>query len=60
MKSGYSDEQREEFYDKKDDLIGRVITMQYFRESTNQNGGLSVSFPVFKALREKGKEVSYY
>lgn len=58
--SGFTDEQREYYFEHKDEIIGRVVTIQYFRESKNQNGGLSVSFPVFKTIREEGKEVSYY
>lgn len=58
--SGYSDEQRREFWESREKLIGRVVQVQYFRESQNQDGGLSVSFPVFKMIREIGKEVSYH
>lgn len=28
-------------------------------ETKNQNGGLSLRFPVYKCIREVGKEVSY-
>lgn len=58
--SGYSDVQRLEFWNNRDELIGRVIEVQYFEESSNQDGGLSLRFPVFKQLREEGKEVSYH
>lgn len=58
--SGFSDSERQYFWAHKDELLGRVITIQYFRESTNADGKLSVSFPVFKRLREEGKEASYY
>lgn len=57
--SGFSDVQREEFWSMKDLLIDRVITVQYFEESKNEKGELSLRFPVFKELRELGKEVSY-
>lgn len=56
---GFSDEQRKWFWENKDSLIGRVISVQYFEETQNANGGLSLRFPVFKELREEGKEVSY-
>lgn len=58
--SGYSKEQREEFWKIRDELIGRVIKVKYFEESENSNGLLSLRFPVFIELREKGKEVSYH
>lgn len=56
---GFSDEQRKWFWENKDTLIGRVISVQYFEETQNANGGLSLRFPVFKELRDEGKEVSY-
>lgn len=56
---GFSDEQRKWFWENKDNLIGRVISVQYFEETQNANGVPSLRFPVFKELREEGKEVSY-
>ena len=56
---GYSDFQREEFWINRDELIGRVIEVQYFEESQSQDGNISLRFPVFKELREVGKEISY-
>ncbi|TCJ01142.1 ATP-dependent DNA ligase [Cytobacillus praedii] len=58
--SGFTDHQREEFWNSKDELINRVAEVQYFEESNNEQGGISLRFPVFKQLREEGKEVSYY
>ena len=58
--SGFTDEQRRFYYENPDEIVGRVIEVQYFRESNNANGGLSVSFPIFKQVRENGKEVSYF
>jgi len=56
---GFSDEQRKYFWSNKDKLIGRVVCVQYFEETQNKDGILSLRFPVFKELREIGKEVSY-
>ena len=56
---GYTDRQREEYWRRKDELIGRVITVQYFEETNNLNDGVGLRFPVFKEVREIGKEVSY-
>lgn len=58
--SGFNDEQRKYYWKHPDEIVGRVIEIQYFRESVSQNGTYSVSFPIFKAVRELGKEPSYY
>ena len=57
--SGFSDEQRKWFWENQNDLIGRVVTIKYFEETQNQNGGISLRFPVFSEFREEGKEISY-
>lgn len=59
--SGFTDQDREYFWKNKDKLLGRVITVQYFEETTNKkDNSLSLRFPVYLELREKGKEVSYF
>lgn len=58
--SGFNDEQRYYYWRHPEEIVDRVIEIQYFRESVNQNGTYSVSFPIFKAVRELGKEPSYY
>ena len=57
--SGISKEERFMFWNNKDKFIGRVIEVQAFEETTDQNGNLSLRFPVYKGLRDIGKEVSY-
>lgn len=57
--SGFSDDEREKYWSIKESIIGRVVEVQYFEESRNEQGMLSLRFPVFKELREIGKEVSY-
>jgi DNA ligase-1 len=58
--SGMSDEQREEFWKRRDEMPGRVIEVKYKEESSDKKTGLlSLQFPIFVALREEGKEVSY-
>ncbi|MCL2540384.1 MAG: hypothetical protein FWE53_03010 [Firmicutes bacterium] len=58
--SGFSDEQRSEFWAKKEELIGRVIEVKYKEESVDKKTKKhSLQFPIFVALREEGKEVSY-
>lgn len=59
--SGFTDQDREYFWANQNELLGRVITVQYFEETTNkQDNSLSLRFPVYLELREKGKEVSYF
>lgn len=59
--SGFTDQDRDYFWDNRKELLGRVITVQYFEETTNKkDNSLSLRFPVYLELREPGKEVSYY
>ena len=57
--SGFSEEDRKYFWNNQNELLGRVIEVQYFEETTNDKGELSLRFPVYVQLREEGKEVSY-
>ena len=58
--SGFSDSERDKFWNDRDDLVGRVITVKYKEISKDKKTGLeSLQFPVFCGLREIGKEVSY-
>lgn len=57
--SGFTDEQRKEYWAIKDELIGRIAQVKYKEVSKNKDTGLeSLQFPVFEMLREKD-EVSY-
>ena len=57
--SGLSEEMRKMIWQEPDKYIGRIATIQYFEETKDKTGKLSIRFPVFKELREEGKEVSY-
>jgi DNA ligase-1 len=58
--SGFSDEERTIFWNNQDKFIGRVVEIIFFGESKNQNNDeISLRFPVFKTIREVGKEVNY-
>lgn len=57
--SGYTDEQREEFWNNRHNLIGRILEVKYKEESKDKNGNISLQFPTFICIRELGKEVSY-
>jgi len=48
--SGFTIEQRQEFYQNPKKILGKIITVQYFSESENQDGGISLRFPTFKIL----------
>ncbi len=52
--SGFSQEQREYYVDKHEELIGSEVTIQYFEESENSKGEKSLRFPTIKVVH-KGK-----
>lgn len=54
--SGYSDEDRVNYWEHRDELIGRVLEMQYFEVTSNADGGKSVRFPVHKCIKPIGTE----
>jgi DNA ligase-1 len=55
--SGFSIEQRQDFYRHPKKILGKVILVQYFAESKNQDGGLSLRFPTFKYLYGDKRDV---
>ena len=55
--SGFSIEQRKEFYKSPKKILGNIITVQYFSESENQDGGLSLRFPTFKILHGHSRNI---
>ena len=55
--SGFSIEQRQDFYNNPDGILGKVITVQYFEETKNQEGGISLRFPTFKILHGQTRTV---
>ena len=52
--SGFTIEQRQYFYNNPDAILGKIITVQYFEETKNQEGGISLRFPTFKVLHGVG------
>ena len=51
--SGFSQEQRITHYVPNfhpDSIIGKTITVQYFEETKNQDGGISLRFPTVKHI----------
>lgn len=58
--SGFTDKEREYFWSNKDTLLGAIVTVQYFEETTNKkDSSLSLRFPVYKGLRTDKTEPSY-
>jgi len=59
--SGMTDQQREEYWEARSELIGRVIEVKYKEESRDKKTGhFSLQFPTFVSLREEGKEESLH
>ena len=50
--SGFSKELRQEIWKNPDAYIGKIISVQYFEETVNQQGGISLRFPVYLDLRD--------
>ena len=58
--SGYTDDERIEFWQHRDDYIGRILQVKFKEESKDKKTGLvSIQFPIYQCIREIGKEVSY-
>lgn len=49
--SGFSDEMRIEIWSNKNKYLNKIAEIQYFEETTNQDGGQSLRFPVFLDIR---------
>ncbi len=46
--SGFTQEQRLEYMDGS--IVGKTITVQYFEETKNDKGGISLRFPTVKII----------
>lgn len=58
--SGFTDEQRTEFWKKRSDLAGTICEVKYKEISYDKNTGAeSLQFPVFISLRTDKDEASY-
>ena len=49
--SGFSDQLREEIWNNQDNYLGLTMTVQYFEETHNADGEVSLRFPVFIDFR---------
>lgn len=58
--SGFTDKERKYIWEHKEDLLGTIVTVQYFEETTNKkDDSLSLRFPVFKGFRPDKTTESY-
>jgi DNA ligase-1 len=55
--SGFSIDQRQDFYKNPNKIRGKQITVQYFEETKNQDGGISLRFPTFKILHGNQRSI---
>jgi len=55
--SGWTIEQRQHYYQNPDELMGSIATIQYFEETKNQKGGLSLRFPTLKFVHGKSGRI---
>lgn len=53
--SGWSIDQRREYFKNPSDIIGKTINIQYFEETKNKNGGISLRFPTVKHVYDNGR-----
>lgn len=55
--SGFSIEERIEFYNNPSKIIGKVLTIQYFEESKNKQGEYSLRFPTIKTIHGNERQI---
>ena len=53
--SGFTQEQRLQYMDGS--IVGKTITVQYFEETANQEGGISLRFPTVKIIHGEKREL---
>jgi len=54
--SGYSDKQRQEFWDNKDEVLSSLVEVRADAVTQNQDGTYSLRFPRFKTFRDYNGE----
>lgn len=55
--SGFTLEERRDFYKHPEHIVGKTITVKYFEETTNQSGTVSLRFPTIKVIHGREREV---
>lgn len=56
---GFKHHERKEFWEKRDEMVGKIIEVRYFQESKNQNGGTSIRHGHFVGVRWDKNEPSF-
>ena len=54
--SGFTLDQRKEFGNDHSKILGKTITVQYFEETSNDKGGISLRFPTVKHIYEAERD----
>lgn len=57
--SGFTDFQRNYYWNNPHEIIGKIVTVKYKEETINKNGGLSIQFPQFVCVRFDKNEENY-
>lgn len=57
--SGFSDEQRDYFWQNPEKILYKIIEVKYKEETKNKDGTESLQFPVFVRIRDDKSEISY-
>lgn len=57
--SGFTDWLREEIWKNQSKYLDRICEIQYFEETTNADGGISLRFPIFKDFRTDKLEADF-
>lgn len=55
--SGFSIADRQYYYQKPEEIIGKEATIKYFEESTDSNGKKSLRFPIVKHIYKERRDV---
>ena len=55
--SGFSHEERRNYFQNPSKILNKIITVSYFEETKNQDGEYSLRFPVIKAVYENGRTI---
>ena len=54
--SGWGIAQRQHYYKNPGEIVGKTIKVQYFEETFNQQGEISLRFPTVKIVYEEGRD----
>ena len=57
--SGFTDEQRDYYWNHPEEIIGKIIEVRYKEETTNKDGGVSLQFPTVLTIRQDKTKPSY-